>query len=119
MELSETGYKDAVEQAEKNMSPTHPIRLGLMLNFSVFYYEIMDNHKEACKLAKKVIWVVVVFLFVFCICFFNFIYFSMTGIWWRHCWTGSTQGGFLQRQYIDNAAPERQLNCELFSEIFQ
>lgn len=36
-----------------SMQPTHPIRLGLALNFSVFYYEIRDDHKKACELAKK------------------------------------------------------------------
>lgn len=35
------------------MDPTHPIRLGLALNFSVFYYEIMNSPCEACELAKK------------------------------------------------------------------
>ena len=34
------------------MNPTHPIRLGLALNSSVFYYEIMNDPDEACKLAK-------------------------------------------------------------------
>ncbi|KAI6661248.1 14-3-3-like protein F [Oopsacas minuta] len=32
---------------------THPIRLGLALNYSVFYYEIRNQPDEACKLAKK------------------------------------------------------------------
>lgn len=36
-----------------NLDPTHPIKLGLALNFSVFYYEIMDSPCEACELAKK------------------------------------------------------------------
>jgi len=36
------------------MTPTHPIRLGLALNFSVFYYEIMNDPERACELAKKV-----------------------------------------------------------------
>jgi len=46
-------YEEASKVAE-GLSPTHPIRLGLALNFSVFHYEIMVNHDEACKLAKSV-----------------------------------------------------------------
>lgn len=36
------------------MQPTHPIRLGLALNYSVFYYEIKNEPDEACRLAKQV-----------------------------------------------------------------
>ena len=36
------------------MQPTHPIRLGLALNFSVFYYEILSSPDRACHLAKQV-----------------------------------------------------------------
>lgn len=35
------------------MTPTHPIRLGLALNFSVFYYEILNSPDRACHLAKQ------------------------------------------------------------------
>lgn len=44
-------YK-AAEEAASKLQPKHPIRLGLALNFSVFYYEILDSPEEACKLAK-------------------------------------------------------------------
>lgn len=36
------------------MQPTHPIRLGLALNFSVFFYEILNSPEKACSLAKQV-----------------------------------------------------------------
>ena len=45
-------YKVASEEAEK-LKTTHPIRLGLALNYSVFYYEIMSAPDHACKLAKN------------------------------------------------------------------
>ena len=34
------------------LSPWNPIRLGLALNFSVFYYEVMDDAKRACEIAE-------------------------------------------------------------------
>jgi len=45
-------YKKAKEVAEEELKKTHPIRLGLALNYSVFHYEIMNRPDEACKLAK-------------------------------------------------------------------
>ncbi|XP_062603551.1 14-3-3 protein zeta-like isoform X3 [Saccostrea cucullata] len=50
---SEDAYKEAYKNANESMAPTHPIRLGLALNYSVFHYEIMNKPDEACKLAKK------------------------------------------------------------------
>lgn len=40
--------------ANGELAPTHPIRLGLALNFSVFYYEILNSPDRACNLAKQV-----------------------------------------------------------------
>merc|ERR1711920_1059346 len=42
-------YKDG---AAKGLAVTHPIRLGLALNFSVFQYEVLGNPDEACKMAR-------------------------------------------------------------------
>jgi len=47
------GYKAASSIAEQELSPTNPIRLGLALNFSVFYYEVMNSPERACSLAKQ------------------------------------------------------------------
>jgi hypothetical protein len=35
------------------LPPCNPIKLGLALNFSVFYYEVMKDHKKACILADE------------------------------------------------------------------
>ncbi|KAJ0008931.1 hypothetical protein NQD34_016346 [Periophthalmus magnuspinnatus] len=51
--LARLAYEDALEFCKAEMDPTHPIRLGLALNFSVFYYEILNSPKEACTLAKE------------------------------------------------------------------
>ncbi|ESW31439.1 hypothetical protein PHAVU_002G238300 [Phaseolus vulgaris] len=46
-------YQTASTTAEAELPPTHPIRLGLALNFSVFYYEILNSPERACHLAKQ------------------------------------------------------------------
>jgi len=51
-EKSLSAYKDASDAAMTELPSTHPIRLGLALNFSVFYYEILNSPERACRLAK-------------------------------------------------------------------
>lgn len=51
-EKSKSAYGDATEAAA-DLANTHPIKLGLALNYSVFHYEIMNNGQKACELAKK------------------------------------------------------------------
>ena len=51
-EAAHESYKAASEIATSELAPTHPIRLGLALNFSVFYYEILNSPEKACHLAK-------------------------------------------------------------------
>jgi len=52
-ENSLIAYKAASDIAVLELPPTHPIRLGLALNFSVFYYEILNSPDRACQLAKS------------------------------------------------------------------
>jgi len=52
VEDSQKAYQDAYDISKSKMQPTHPIRLGLALNFSVFYYEILNSPEKACQLAK-------------------------------------------------------------------
>ncbi|EDV22402.1 14-3-3 protein beta/alpha-B [Trichoplax sp. H2] len=53
VEDSQKAYQEAFDLSKKQMPSTHPIRLGLALNFSVFYYEIQNTPVKACELAKK------------------------------------------------------------------
>lgn len=46
-------HQSATDVAQTELTPTHPIRLGLALNFSVFYYEILNSPDRACHLAKQ------------------------------------------------------------------
>jgi len=47
------GYTEALKIAQEHLPTTNPIRLGLALNFSVFYYEILNEQQKACELAKQ------------------------------------------------------------------
>jgi len=51
--FTEVYYGMALEKAEANLAETHPTRLGLSLNYSVCFYEIMKKPEDACALAKK------------------------------------------------------------------
>lgn len=52
--LKQLSFLDLQDIANAELAPTHPIRLGLALNFSVFYYEILNSPDRACSLAKQV-----------------------------------------------------------------
>merc|ERR1711879_721095 len=51
-ENARLAYEEAHKVAEKDLAVTHPIRLGLALNYSVFQYEVLQNPDEACKMAR-------------------------------------------------------------------
>ena len=50
---AEKVYKEAYDIANKDIPITNSTRLGLALNFSVFYYEIKGLKEEACNIAKN------------------------------------------------------------------
>jgi len=51
-EHARKAYAEAAAVAEKDLAVTHPIRLGLALNYSVFQYEVLNQPDEACKMAR-------------------------------------------------------------------
>merc|ERR1711953_1604419 len=51
-ENARLAYEAAHTVATKDLAVTHPIRLGLALNYSVFQYEVLQNPDEACKMAR-------------------------------------------------------------------
>jgi len=46
-------YETALAQVNESILCTSPILLGLVLNFSVFYYEIMGDKEKAIQMAKQ------------------------------------------------------------------
>jgi len=50
---AEAMYQKAMNAAKEALSETHPTRLGLALNFSVCYYEILKDSEKAIELAKQ------------------------------------------------------------------
>lgn len=53
-EKGQTAYSEALDIAKANLPTTHPVRLGLALNYSVFFYEVASSPDRACQLAKQV-----------------------------------------------------------------
>ena len=49
---AKNSYQEAYTVAERDLDPTHPIRLGLALNYSVYYYEILQEREKAWEMAK-------------------------------------------------------------------
>jgi len=52
-EQAQKYYSQAMDVAKQGLPETHPTRLGLALNFSVCYYEILKKPDKACELAKE------------------------------------------------------------------
>jgi 14-3-3 protein epsilon len=50
---ADKAYSDAYEIAEKDIPISSSTRLGLALNFSVFYYEIKNLKEDACTIARN------------------------------------------------------------------
>ena len=49
-EKANAAYKEA---NEITLAACNPIKLGLALNYSVFNYEVLKDHKKACELADE------------------------------------------------------------------
>merc|ERR1712228_1155394 len=51
-ENARLAYEEAHRIAKKDLVVTHPIRLGLALNYSVCQYEVFQNPDDACRIAR-------------------------------------------------------------------
>ncbi|XP_050439159.1 14-3-3 protein zeta-like [Adelges cooleyi] len=50
---SREAYERAGEMSRESLRPTHPLRLGLMLNYSVFLYQICQQRRQGHQVAKQ------------------------------------------------------------------
>jgi len=50
--LCRSYYHDAAVQAERYLAITSPIRLGLLLSYSVAAFELFRDYKTACEMIK-------------------------------------------------------------------
>ncbi|OMJ76102.1 hypothetical protein SteCoe_24605 [Stentor coeruleus] len=50
---AQEAYQQALNLAETGFDSTHPSRIGLALNYSVFNYEILNQQADAIKIAQK------------------------------------------------------------------
>lgn len=62
-------YKEVYKNVNDFMVFIYFIRLGLVLNYLVFYYEIMNKLDEVCKLVKRVSFFVLLYFFLFYVFF--------------------------------------------------
>lgn len=67
-------YKEVYKNVNDFMVFIYFIRLGLVLNYLVFYYEIMNKLDEVCKLVKRVSFFVLLYFFLFYVFFERLIY---------------------------------------------
>ena len=51
IQSSKTAY-EAASQLAVSLPSNNPVKIGLALNFSVFYYEVLKEKESACNLAK-------------------------------------------------------------------